>query len=121
MTERNYTTMEQSKVLIDLGIDPGTADMLWGFFYNGENYCVPNIRPFRDMRNNIPQGYTPAWSLTVLIKMLPDTIKVGEEYYTFSLTKNVIEYVGHDGQVLYSTGGECFVDAAVEMLSKIGG
>ena len=61
----------------------------------------------------------PAWSLTALLELMPDIIKVEEECYTFSLIKNVIEYVGHDGNILYSTGGESFVDAAVKMFELI--
>lgn len=65
------TDLEQSRKLVELGIEPNTADMLWGYYYNGENHCVPNIRPFRDARNEIPNGYSPAWSLSALLELMP--------------------------------------------------
>lgn len=119
MNTKICTSIEQSKKLLELGLDPSTADMMWGYFYNGENQCVPQIRPFLDMRGEIPKGYVPAWSLAALLGLMPDVIKVEEECYTFSLIKNVIEYVRHDGNILYSTGGESFVDAAVKMFELI--
>lgn len=117
---KNCTSLEQSKELLSLGLSAKTSDMMWGYFYNGKNLCVPQIRPFLDMRGEIPKGYVPAWSLTKLLDLLPDVIREGDVFYTFSLTKNVIEYIDHEGKALYSTGGWNFVDAAVEMFKKIG-
>lgn len=51
------TSIEQSKKLIELGIDVNTADMCW-------------------QNNEFPIGFNdddafPAWSLSILFKMLP--------------------------------------------------
>ena len=115
---RGYTTIGQSKKLLSLGLDPSTADM---HLINGKHAgCVPYVEI---IKNNNPMlkavMIQPCWSLTALLKLLPDIIKVEEECYTFSLIKNVIEYVGHDGNILYSTGGKSFVDAAVKMFELI--
>lgn len=69
--EKIATDFEQSKKLAEI-LPLDSADMLWGYYYNGKNHCVPNIRPFRDGRNEIPKGYTPAWSLTALLRVLPE-------------------------------------------------
>lgn len=68
---KSYTDLEQSKKLAKI-LPIESADMLWGYYYNGKDYCVPNIRPFRDMHDNIPKGYTPAWSLAALFNILPN-------------------------------------------------
>ena len=124
------TSIEQSKKLLSLGIDPNTADM----FYDGVKdittgkYYIPHKSPMirvgkgwedKYPKESVGSLFLPAWSLTALLKLLPDIIKVKEECYTFSLIKNVIEYVGHDGSILYSTGGKSFVDAAVKMFELI--
>ena len=116
------TSIEQSKKLLSLGIDPSTADMWYSYYgnskynptvaYKGQQWFLCQIR-------NSSHDDIPCWSLTALLKLLPDIIKVKEECYTFSLIKNVIEYVGHDGSILYSTGGESFVDTAVKMFELI--
>lgn len=116
------TSIEQSKKLLSLGIDPSTADMWYSYYgnskynptvaYKGQQWFLCQIR--NSLHDDIP-----CWSLTALLKLLPDIIKVKEECYTFSLIKNVIEYVGHDGSTLYSTGGKSFVDAAVKMFELI--
>ena len=116
------TSIEQSKKLLSLGIDPNTADMWYSYYgnskynptvaYKGQQWFLCQIR--NSLHDDIP-----CWSLTALLKLLPDIIKIKEECYTFSLIKNVIEYVGHDGSILYSTGGKSFVDAAVKMFELI--
>ena len=116
------TSIEQSKKLLSLGLDPSTADMWYSYYgnskynptiaYKGQQWFLCQIR--NSLHDDIP-----CWSLTALLKLLPDIIKIKEECYTFSLIKNVIEYVGHDGSILYSTGGESFVDAAVKMFELI--
>ncbi len=116
------TSLEQSKKLLSLGLDPSTADMWYSYYgnskynptvaYKGQQWFLCQIR--NSLHDDIP-----CWSLTALLKLLPDIIKVKEECYTFSLIKNVIEYVGHDGSILYSTGGESFIDAAVKMFELI--
>lgn len=68
-TIRAYTTIEQSRKLAEI-LPIESADMLWGYYYNGKNHCIPNIRPFRDQRNEIPKGYIPAWSLAALLGVL---------------------------------------------------
>ena len=119
MTERFYTSFEQSKALMKLGLDESTAELKWQIL-QGTTPRGEAIPPILTLGFD-PRCSYPAWTLSALLRQLPDVIQVDGDYYTFSLTKNVIEYVGHDGKILYSTGGECFVDAAVEMLIKLGG
>jgi len=61
------TDINQSKKLIELGIDISTADMLWTYDFmvndiNGLNVISEQLKP---EENDIP-----AWSLTVLMNIL---------------------------------------------------
>ena len=62
------TTIEQSKKLIELGIDINTADMLWTYDFvvsdiNGLNVISEQLKP---EENDIP-----AWSLSALLELIP--------------------------------------------------
>ena len=62
------TTVEQSKKLIELGIDVNTADMMWTYDFtigriNGLNVISTQLKP---EENDIP-----AWSLSALLDILP--------------------------------------------------
>ena len=119
MSTKICTSIDQSKKLLSLGLDPSTADMGWNIFVDGTIRLLPidDWDLSKDGSNNVKLCY--AWSLAALLELMPDIIKVEEECYTFSLTKNVIEYVRHDGNILYSAGGESLVDAAVKMFELI--
>ena len=120
-TIKAYTDLEQSKKLAEI-LPIESADMLWGYYYNGKNHCIPNIRPFRDGRNEIPKGYIPAWSLAALFGVLPKNLNIGRP----SLESNYMGYywVQYYDEFMkpndYKT--ECFnnpVDACYEMIIKL--
>lgn len=67
------TTIEQSKHLLELGLDPKTADMSYSeeYFGRDENgnddwYWKLNACRFIDV-----EGIIPAWSLTALLEVMP--------------------------------------------------
>lgn len=65
------TDIDQSKKLIELGIDINTADMLWTYDFmvndiNGLNVISELLKP---EENDIP-----AWSLTTLLKLIPKSM-----------------------------------------------
>lgn len=70
------TTIEQSKRLLDAGLDPGSADMSW----------VTIDTPWREesktenvltVDNPVPHRSTPAWSMSRLWDLLSGTILGG--------------------------------------------
>lgn len=63
------TTIEQSKRLIDAGIDPKSADMRWETFPG----CVPHLCYQPDAMPLIAPKVTPAWSLSRLIDLIAET------------------------------------------------
>lgn len=79
------TTIEQSKKLLELGIDPSTSDMYWD-----SNTLPPIVFPMlfeNDVQNDYEymqeNGLIPAWSLLALLKLIPT---IDEETYILSGT-----------------------------------
>ena len=124
--EKIATDLKQSEQIAKI-LPLESADMLWGYWYNGENYCVPNMRPFRDQRDNIPNGYIPAWSLSALMTVLP--IKFDWEFKTYEFKMRTDYY--SNGEKYYDIGYQSsyglllhvdakdLVDACVEMILKL--
>lgn len=63
------TSLEQSKKLMELGIDINTADMMWEYNPDKDTYWnKPTIIP---IDSYIFINDIPAWSLSALLKILP--------------------------------------------------
>lgn len=72
----NYTTIEQSKKLVELGLNFDTADMYWkkNPILNSEKKWIPRIInklliPFDD------EDTIPCWSLGALLEVMPTQIE----------------------------------------------
>ena len=109
---RGYTTIEQAKKLLSLGLDPSTADM-----------CYPHfIRHGADTYNEIPEiaediDYPyemPCWSLVALLELMPDGVQT---YKTYNYVRIDITFV-HNGIVTGSNRVEdkTYIDAVFEMV-----
>ena len=102
MGNMNYTSIEQSKKLIELGLNIETADMRY------EKECKEAILGFNTVAYEYSKGYSvpyiPCWSIGALMEMMPninddDEIanpclvkSSGEEYYVTytTLTKEIL-------------------------------
>ena len=83
------TTIEQSKKLIELGIDVNTADMTYNaIVVSGENKMHINgwtlnvglYSAIKDNNFSYRNGYTiPAWSLSALIELMPEHIVINNK------------------------------------------
>ena len=110
------TSIEQSKKLIELGVDVNTADI----YYDVNSYGIqskPEVAIGKISSKDIP-----AWSLTALIELLPNKIVVNNEKYFLHFTKNKVEYIGivtWDGQKCISTEAENLLDACYNMIVKL--
>ncbi len=69
------TSIEQSKKLLELGIDINTADMYWEYNHNIHTYDdIPRVVVVNNW-DDVHKKDFPAWSLSALLDMWPtDTI-----------------------------------------------
>ena len=64
------TSIEQSKKLLSLGLDPGTADMCWTKYIDNGDITSLHVTVNYGI---VPIDY-PCWSLTALLKLMPRII-----------------------------------------------
>ena len=76
MKTKHYTSIEQSKRLVKLGLDPETADMLYSPLYKeGKVDSYKDIPFMKEAFNNeLPYDFLPCWSLGALLEVMPDEI-----------------------------------------------
>lgn len=83
MENKIATTEEQSKKLLELGIDEGTADMYW-WHYNEKTY----LSGMYDGEFNKREEDVPAWSLSALLNVMPKGLwlvkDVEEKYHIYT-------------------------------------
>lgn len=97
------TSIEQSKRLLELGIDPATATMLQG------------------------DEETPAWTLSDLINILPNKIPVNGVWHLLEITKRQIRYVRRIGgitgyrrlAIIGDGSNSTLIDMAVEAIAAL--
>lgn len=97
------TTKEQSKRLLELGLDADTSDMCWlAKKLWGNDVEIPeedrSYTLSMDKDDSFCSRYdvdcVPSWSLHRLIAMLPDKIEVmPHSYFVLNLDKNSIAYI----------------------------
>ena len=84
MNTKICTDIEQSKKLIELGIDIDTADMhysTWTILNEGEYILSPNQgETIEELQEDYGNQIIPAWSLSVLLELIPNGEKNDENY-----------------------------------------
>ena len=72
----NYTTIEQSKKLVELGLNPDTADMFYSRRPNGKSeYSVlPDFKP-EGRLEVFTKVDLPCWSLGALLELMPKELE----------------------------------------------
>lgn len=121
MNSKICTSIEQSKILIELGIDVNTADMRYGYIapydysdrmYDGGYDEVPYPKDFLKKNPNFSEneydGELPAWSLSALLQLMPKSICIKQSehsgYFYFLewqfANDNSLRYVGIDSKCL---------------------
>lgn len=96
------TSLEQSKKLIELGIDVNTADMYW--WPTSLRYY---IEAMDDGDFDETEGHIPAWSLSALMELIPSNV-----FLYSRLVKWDESYYIETREMLYDNP----VDAAFEMI-----
>jgi len=125
----HYTTIEQSKKLMELGLSPNTADMCYPHFIrHGANTYdeIPEIAEEIDYPYEMP-----CWSLGALLKLMPKTISVPVDersacFYNLEwqfANDNSLRYIATNrGECLidiysdHDIGGKSFIETVLEMV-----
>jgi len=126
------TSLEQSKKLIELGVDVDTSDMVYLRSYfedEGEyNLLVGSYHEGYMEKDDgtliqIFDEHIPAWSLAALIDILPRFIEFKGDKYYLRFMKEYVEYANDEvsitGRCLHTTGNDNLVDACCEMIIKL--
>lgn len=131
------TSLEQSKKLIELGIDENTSDMVYLKSYfedDGEyNLLVGSYHEGyaeRDGKTLVPvfDEHIPAWSLSALLELMPSYLfefergidlniypNLSSKAWHCSYMPNAVENMKND-KFKQITSGDNLVDAAFEMI-----
>lgn len=76
MKTKICTSLEQSKKLMELGIDVNTADMhysTWTILNEGEYILSPNQgETIEELQEDYGNQVIPAWSLSALLRLMPN-------------------------------------------------
>ena len=123
-----FTDVEQSKKLIELGIDKNTADMRIGN-YVGKSGKVDgtNLHYYTKEESFGAPEIIPCWSLSALLDLIPPYLGDFDEGIDFGLSKSMNGkwYSAHylqpcilDGSTISikTVTGETAIDACVEMI-----
>lgn len=118
------TDLEQSKRLIELGIDINTADMFWDMA-EPEKRRTPTVGLISDYYD-MEDWAIPAWSLSALLELIPPHLGEFNEGIDFGFGKSMngkwysahyLQYFQNgDVDSVKTVTGDTAVDAAFEMV-----
>lgn len=119
----NYTTREESKILLELGISKDTADLIYipGLEFPS---VLPGVK-FGVIEEKVKQKYQdasiPAWTTDALISLLPKKIEDTYQLLIFpDLTTNMwvcmYDEIGTHSKVLEACGDKEYRKAILKIL-----
>lgn len=111
-----YTTIEQSKKLLELGINPNTADMFYIF-----DTFIHDIGGIGIGKPEEPQD-VPCWSFERLIEIMPRYMKSGKNYFDLMIVpfdKCVKYYNESTKSFMESKMGKDLMEAAFKMAERL--
>lgn len=119
----NCTTIDQSRKLVELGLNPDTADMCW------TNHCYGPVRSSMKSANmtiddykkllerfadsNSADVFYPCWSLDALLEVMPIEFTLSREVIKGEV-KHRLSYIFEELNEAGYFEGESYVDASVE-------
>lgn len=137
--ERYYTSIEQSKRLLELGLKPETADMFYTLRHReGIANVIPVAKPYSDyIKDSLDYNPTydpklgkllPCWSVGRLIQFVKDTIQV--EGQTWAGVHLSFDHIGVDKDddytIQFDGHYDCFelnnlslIDIVVELTERV--
>ena len=91
---RAFTTEEQSKKLVEFGVDVSTADIVLSKNEIISNNHIKEL--FEEKPNLLFNDYTPLWTLSGLINLMPGSFykptyfNEGYKYYRLTISRHVL-------------------------------
>ena len=128
MKQTGWTTISQGSKLVELGLDPETADMTWVNDLDGDHIIAKpyqvlhkELDELRATCGEIESVESPAWSLAILLDLLPYIIDVEGWCYDIGIYRNeklyFMDYRNvNNGNQICEFKGESFVDVAVDTI-----
>ena len=115
-----YTTIEESKQLIEAGLDVNTADMLHEQHYNAESYVT--IKPWTTKGKSIGAHILPCWSLAALLDVasthcdrLEIALRADKKYNVFAVKDDFVFRSFDD----HPDGFGNLIDACVTVIEEL--
>lgn len=116
---KHYTTIEQSKKLVKLGLNPNTADMCYIQHFDEYYNEVTFIEENPVLTYTIDVLDLPCWSLGALINLMPSMIYKGKQTFDLEIHKGVLYHVCYENHCHLDeiwVSKENLIDAAFEMI-----
>lgn len=113
------TTIEQSNKLLELGLDPNTADM--SIVTKPVSTDGPFLRlgSYKNMRYKDTYGIIPAWSLHQLITMLPYKVNKSPNNSSLLQITRIKDNSYHVGYVGYKVIEMPLFDAIIKLIEEL--
>ena len=112
MNNKICTSIEQSKKLLSLGLDPSTADMCWTKYIDNGDITSLHVTVNYGI---VPIDY-PCWSLTALLELMPRIIPNEGILCITPSHKDSGWVVGYDEK---NASFPTLIDAAFEMVCHL--
>lgn len=121
MNTKHYTSIEQSKKLLELGLSPESADMLWYLVTLNEPATLMVKCWAGSLQWQENDLVLPCWSLGALLEVMPKTIRIVNTYYGYELYASAkgyaIDYIDVKRlRKLHSCDEESMIEAAYNMV-----
>lgn len=119
-----YTNLEQSKELMELGLKPETADLVWFRETKDDSYQLAllrdDIKLIEDSFSIRNEYALPAWTTDALLREIPTEIRVKDAWFEFYLSyKEGYWYAAYRDDVFDSIVYRGKWSSPVDMLADI--
>jgi hypothetical protein len=124
----NYTTIEQSKELLELGLNPETADMHYPDYYFDGNAKGPCNTPYKEAIEDLFHVYInpktkrllPCWSLGALLEVMPkegiEPFIESNPFVGYGNGQYRCVYLNGDWESSHQTTGNTLIEVAYNMV-----
>ena len=114
-----YTSIEQSKKLLELGLNPDSADMFYCYGMNTttKEWSYDKEPSVNGTELHFDVGDVPCWSLGALLNMMPKCIVVGgRNYFSYIATLDTISYGDTEGYMTIKFSYDSLFESCFQMV-----